>query len=550
MEFWLRVISHTIDIIPTAFAARTLFKEVRLLYPEMRRSVVQLVAKKWHQTFSTYAQEQCAAVQQSLNFVNGARVEPKGQDKETLPLVIPSTGEVLRTFHSSGAKDVDDAVNSARSAAQHWSQLSGFERGKILRKAAQLLKERREEFSQIEVLDSGKPIWEARADVDGCIDCLEYFGGLAANLAGEHLILPGGSFNYTRREPLGVVGAIGAWNYPIQMASWKSAPALACGNAMVFKPSPLTPISAVMLGEVYAEAGLPAGCYNVVQGAAATGQLLSNHSNIDKMTFTGSVPTGTKIMEACAKGIKHVTLELGGKSPLIVFANSDLESAVNGAVLANFLNAGQVCSNGTRVFVEKRIAEKFLEELIAKTSKMKAGDPMREDTTIGASISKEQAEKTLHFIEIAKKEGATVAYGGGRITLEDPKFQKGNFIKPCILTNLRDDMTVVKEEVFGAVLSLLVFDSEEEVVRRANDSCFGLAGGIFTKDLQQAHRVAGNLQTGSIYVNNYNVVTIGIPFGGFKMSGIGHENAAVTMNYYTHLKSVYIEMAEQLESPV
>ncbi|GAB1605614.1 4-trimethylaminobutyraldehyde dehydrogenase-like [Argonauta hians] len=499
---------------------------------------------------STYAVADSASVTSSLNYVNGARVEAHGTDREDLPLVVPATGEVLRNFQSSGREDVDYAVKSARKAAGHWSQLSGFQRGQIICRAASILRERCSEFSEIEVLDSGKPIWEARADVEGCVNSLEYFGGLAANIKGEHLILPGGSFNYTRREPLGVVGAIGAWNYPLQMAAWKSAPALACGNTMVFKPSPLTPLSAVMLAEVYSQAGLPQGCYNVVQGATETGQLLSNHSNIDKMTFTGSVPTGTKIMEACAKGIKHVTLELGGKSPMIVFTSSDLEVAVNGAILANFLNAGQVCSNGTRVFVQRPVAEKFLEMLIAKTRRMKAGDPMLEDTTIGAMISKEQADRTLHYIDLAKQEGATVVYGGERIAVEDQRFHGGHYITPCIVTDCRDDMTVVKEEVFGAVLSLLVFDEEEEAIDRANDSCFGLAGGIFTKDLQQAHRVAGRLECGSIYVNNYNVYITGMPFGGYKMSGIGHENAAVTLNYYTQLKSVYVEMADAIESPV
>lgn len=499
--------------------------------------------------YSSQPIEKSPSIHEPLNYVKGVRVTPQNT-KEMIPLTYPATGEVLRTFPASGPDDVDKAVKCARDAYQEWSQLSGFQRGKLLQKAGQVLRSRAEEFSQIEVLDSGKPIWEARCDIDGCADALEYFGGLAANLIGEHLTLPGGSFNYTRREPLGVVGAIGAWNYPLQMASWKSAPALACGNAMVFKPSPFTPISAVMLAEIYTQVGIPAGCFNVIQGGAETGQLLCVHDGINKMSFTGSVPTGSKIMGACSKDIKPVTLELGGKSPLIIFSDSNLDNAVNGAILANFLNAGQVCSNGTRVFVERSVMEAFVKKLVSKTEKLIAGDPMLDSTTIGAMISPEQAEKTLKYIQIAKNEGAKVVFGGERLALEDSRFQGGYFLSPCILSDCQDGMTVVKDEVFGSVMSLLSFDSEEEVINRANDTSFGLAGGIFTRDLQRAHRVAAQMEAGSIYVNNYNVYIAGMPFGGFKKSGIGHENAMVTLNYYSQLKSVYVEMADNIEGPV
>lgn len=515
----------------------------------MRRAQWVKLWKVSLRRYSSQSLEKSPSILQPLNYVKGVRVTPQNE-KEMIPLTYPATGEVLRTFPASGPEDINEAVKSAQDAYQEWSQLSGFQRGKLLQKAAQILRSRAEEFSQIEVLDSGKPIWEARCDVDGCADTIDYFGGLASSLTGEHLTLPGGSFNYTRREPFGVVGAIGAWNYPLQMATWKSAPALACGNAMIFKPSPFTPISAVMLAEIYTQVGIPAGCFNVVQGATQTGQLLSNHDGIKKMSFTGSVPTGSKIMAACAKGIKHVTLELGGKSPLIIFADCNLDNAVNGAILANFLNAGQVCSNGTRVFVERSVMESFLEKLVYKTQQLTAGDPMLDSTTIGAMINPEQAEKTLNHIKMAKNEGAKVVFGGKRLTLEDKRFQGGYFLSPCILSNCQDNMTVVKDEVFGSLMSLLTFDSEGEVIKRANDTTFGLAGGIFTQDLQCAHRVAAQMEAGSIYVNNYNVYIPGMPFGGFKKSGIGHENAMITMNYYTQLKSVYVEMADNIEGPV
>lgn len=488
------------------------------------------------------------AVTHPLNFIDGQRVEPVNTDKQQqFSLQYPATGEVLKTVQSSGAADIDNAVTAAKRAQKTWAALSGFERGQVLKRAAELCRSKQEELARAETLDTGKPIWEARFDIQGCSDTIEYYGGLASTISGEFLQLSGGNFAYTIREPLGIVGGIGAWNYPFQMATWKSAPALACGNAFVFKPSQMTPLTAVMLGEIYKEAGLPDGCYNVVQGETETGQLLCNHSSIDKMTFTGSVPVGSKVMEACAKGIKHVTLELGGKSPLIIFEDSHLDNAVTGAMLANFLTQGQVCSNGTRVFVQKKILGQFLEKLVERTKKMKIGDPFAEDTTVGATISRQQADKVLSYIDLAKKEGATVLCGGEEVTPE-PRYSGGQFISPCVLSNCRDDMTVVKDEVFGSVMSVLEFDSEAEVIDRANHTEFGLAGGVFTRDLCRAHRVIAKMQAGSLYVNNYNVYPVGVPFGGYKKSGIGRENGPEALDYYTQVKSVYVEMND-VEAP-
>lgn len=485
-------------------------------------------------------------VTKPLNYIGGQRADPT-DSPNSFNLVSPATGEVLRPIANTGSKDVDEAVLAAQDAFKTWSKISGFERGAILKKAANIIRERAEEMARTEVLDTGKPIWEARYDIDGCTDTIDYYGGLAGKIAGEYQQVANGSFAYTIREPLGVVGGIGAWNYPFQMAAWKSSPALAAGNTMVFKPSPFTPLTTVMLAEIYTEAGLPHGCFNVIQGEGETGALLSNHTGVSKMSFTGSVETGSKIMEACAKQIHHVTLELGGKSPCIIFDDSDLDSAVTGAMLANFLNQGQVCSNGTRVFVQEGIMNAFLEKLVERTKAMKIGDPNDEDTTVGATISPEQANKTLQYIDIAKAEGANILYGGKRVT-PSPNLAGGYYIQPCILTGCQDNMRVVREEVFGSVMSVLSFSSEEEVITRANDTEFGLAGGVFTNNLQRAHRVVSSLEAGSLYVNTYNVYPVGVPFGGYKKSGIGRENGPDTLYYYSQIKSVYVEMGP-VEAP-
>jgi len=461
--------------------------------------------------------------------------------KDDIDVLYPATGETLCTMRCAGRDDVDSAVASAKEAYKTWSKMSGNERGKILHTASRIVREMKDELSYAETLDTGKPLWEAGFDIDGCADTIEWFAGIAPTISGEHISLPEGSFAYTRREPLGVCGGIGAWNYPFQMASWKSAPALACGNTMVFKPSQLTPFTAVMLAEIYTQAGVPDGVFNVVQGAAETGQLLSGHPDIAKMSFTGSVPVGAKVMESCAKDIKHVTLELGGKSPLIIFNDANLDNAVKGALMANFLTQGQVCSNGTRVFVQKDIKDQFLEKLVAITKKMKIGDPFHEGTHVGSMISRDQADRVMHFISQAKSEGARVLCGGERVVPED-RFAGGNFITPCVLDHVTDDMTVAQQEVFGSVMSVLDFDTEEEVLARANDTEFGLAGGVFTSDLNRAHRVVSNMEAGSLYVNNYNIYPVEIPFGGFKKSGIGRENGKAPIDYYTQVKTVYVEM--------
>ncbi|PAA87345.1 hypothetical protein BOX15_Mlig014399g2 [Macrostomum lignano] len=473
-----------------------------------------------------------------LNFVNGERCDGNGAAFDN---VYPASGHKTAAVRESTASDIDKAVLASKEAFTKWRETSPLERSLKLGEAARLIRARLQHLAAVEVLDTGKPIWEASADIEACADTLQMFSGLAHTLAGEHVHLPGGSFYYTRREPFGVCAGIGAWNYPFQMAVWKSAPALACGNGLVFKPAPLTPLGAVQLAEIYAEAGLPAGLFSVVQGGPDTGRALVRHPDIAKVSFTGGVAGGQAVAEAAGRLIRPVTLELGGKSPLIIFADADLDEAVRGAVLANYLCQGQVCSNAARVFVERRILDDFVDRLLRAVAGLRVGDPMLTETAIGASISSQHAERVLGYIGSAEAEGAKRLFGGDRV--EVPGLETGHFLRPCVLANCSDGMRAVREEIFGAVLTLLEFDTEAEAVARANATEFGLSGGVFTRDLARAHRVIGELQAGSLYINTYNSYPPGVPFGGYKMSGFGRENCAESLRSYSQVKSVYVECA-------
>lgn len=453
----------------------------------------------------------------------------------------PATGERICKVQCADAEDVDRAVKSAKDGFAAWSRLTGAQRGRVLVEAARLLRERNRELAELEVLDTGKPIAEAIAvDVLSGADCLEFFGGAAAGLHGHHFNLGPTAFAYTRREPLGIVAGIGAWNYPIQIACWKSAPALACGNAMVFKPAELTPLTTIKLAEIYTQAGLPDGVFNVVQGPGSTGEALTRHPGIAKISLTGEVQTGKRVMAAAAATLKHVTLELGGKSPLIVFADADLDNAVSAALLGNFFTQGEVCSNGTRLFVEAGVKDAFVRKLIARVRDMRIGDPKDPATQVGALISREHMEKVLSYIEIGRREGARVLVGGGRPM--DPALQRGNFVEPTVFDECTDDMRIVREEIFGPVMAILTFKDEAEVIRRANDTEFGLAAGVFTRDSARGHRVVAELQAGTCWINNYNVTPVEVPFGGYKQSGLGRENSLAALEYYTQLKTVYVEL--------
>jgi betaine-aldehyde dehydrogenase len=461
---------------------------------------------------------------------------------ERFESVNPATGQAFAAVFDASQQDVDAAVAAAQAGFLVWSAMTGTERGRILRRAADLLRARNEELAALEVQDCGKPLQEALVvDVHSGADCIEYFAGAAATLAGAQYPLKN-AFAYTRREPLGVCVGIGAWNYPLQIACWKSAPALAAGNAMIFKPSELTPATAVKLAEVYFEAGVPAGVFNVLQGRGATGAMLAAHPGVAKVSVTGSVPTGKKVMQTAAGTLKRVTMELGGKSPLIVFDDANLEQAVAAAMMGNFYTQGEVCTNCTRVFVQRSLADRFLARLKERTALLRLGDPMDPATEIGALISAAHTQKVLDYIASGVAEGATLVCGGQRV--EVAGLPQGNFVAPAIFSDCQDDMRIVREEIFGPVLSLLVFDTEEEALARANNTRFGLAAGVFTGDLARGHRVAAKLKAGICWINNYNVTPIEMPFGGAAESGIGHENSMVALDHYTQLKTVYVELGE------
>ena len=455
----------------------------------------------------------------------------------------PANGRELARLPVAGPAEVDAAVARATAAQRAWAQRTGVERGRILRRTADLLRAHNERLAVLETRDTGKPIQETRVvDVASGADCFEYYAGLAGGLAGEYLDLGREAFGYTRREPLGVVAGIGAWNYPLQIACWKSAPALACGNAMIFKPAELTPLTAVELQTLLQEAGLPEGLFQVVQGYSDTGRLLTRHPQIRKVSLTGEVGTGKAVMADAASTLKAVTLELGGKSPLIVFADAHLENAISGAMLGNFYSAGEVCSNGTRVFVQRPLFTRFLERLQQRVAAMRIGDPMREDTQVGALISAEHLEKVMGYIARGRAEGARVLIGGYR--LADGDLASGHFVAPTVFTDCHDDMAIVREEIFGPVMTVLAFDEEQEVIERANATPFGLAAGVFTQDLTRAHRVIARLEAGTCWINQYNVTPIELPFGGVKLSGLGRENGRAAIEHYTQIKSVYVAMGD------
>ncbi len=475
------------------------------------------------------------------HFIDGAYVEDANGAK--IDVIYPATGEVVAQLHSATPEIVEQALASAKTAQADWEAMSGTERGRILRRAADIMRDRNRELSILETHDTGKPLQETLvADATSGADALEYFGGLAASLTGEHIPLGGGDFVYTIREALGVCVGIGAWNYPTQIACWKGAPALACGNTMVFKPSETTPLSALQVAEILIEAGAPKGVYNVVQGYGDVGASLVTDPRVAKVSLTGSVPTGRKVYAAAADGMKHVTMELGGKSPMIVFDDADIENAVSGAILGNFYSSGQVCSNGTRVFVQAGIKDAFLNRLAERLATVKIGDPLDEDVNFGPMVSENQMNIALDYIEKAKAEGARLVLGGERIDGD------GFYMQPTVFADVTDDMTIAREEIFGPVMAVLDFDTEDEVLTRANDTEFGLAAGVFTNDLTRAHRVVAGFEAGTCYINTYNLAPVEAPFGGSKMSGVGRENSKLAINHFSEMKTVYVSMND-VEAP-
>lgn len=469
------------------------------------------------------------------HFVDGAWLEDRAG--APVEVIYPATGEVIAVVHEATPAVIEAALASAGRAQAAWAATRPVDRARILRRAADLIRARNPALARLETLDTGKPLQETLvADWPSGADALEYFAGLAPTVTGETIPL-GRDFVYTLREPLGVCVGIGAWNYPSQIACWKSAPALALGNAMVFKPSEVTPLGALQLAEIYIEAGLPPGLFNVVQGRGAVGAALVTDPRVAKVSLTGSVPTGQKVYAAAAAGVRHVTMELGGKSPLIVFDDASVEDAVGAAMLGNFYSAGQVCSNGTRVFVQKGIKARFLDRLAERSARIVLGDPLDEATQMGPLVSAGQLEKVLGYIATGRAEGARLITGGARASLNT-----GYYVQPTVFADVTDSMTIAREEIFGPVMAVLDFDTEEEVLARANATDFGLAAGVFTADLARAHRVIAGLQAGTCWINAYNLTPVEAPFGGAKRSGVGRENGHAAVEHYSQIKSVYVGM--------
>ncbi|RUR31712.1 betaine-aldehyde dehydrogenase [Vreelandella nanhaiensis] len=473
-------------------------------------------------------------------YINGRLIEATSGD--TFTVTNPYDGSLLATIGQASQADVDAAVEAAKRGQRLWAAMPAMERSRIMLRAVALLRERNDELAELETRNTGKPISEtASVDIVTGADALEYFAGLAPAIEGRQIPLRESSFVYTRREPLGVIGAIGAWNYPIQIACWKAAPALAAGNAVVFKPSEVTPLSAIKLAEIFTEAGLPDGVFNVVQGDGRVGAMLTEHKGIAKVSFTGEAGTGKKVMAAAASStLKDVTMELGGKSPLIVFADADLDRAADAAMMANFYSSGQICTNGTRVFIERSVQDVFEAKLVERVKRIKAGDPMDPSVNFGPLVSFEHQEKVLSYIALGKEQGARVLVGG-----EDWKsgnWANGAWAAPTVFTDCTDDMRIVKEEIFGPVMSVLAFEDEADVIRRANDTNYGLAAGVFSESLSRAHRVIHQLEAGICWINTWGESPSEMPVGGYKASGIGRENGIETLNHYTQTKSIQIEM--------
>jgi aldehyde dehydrogenase (NAD+) len=458
--------------------------------------------------------------------------------------VNPATGEVLAEISQASAGDVDRAVEAARQAFEDrggaWRKISASERGRLVWKLSDLVEKNIDELAELETLDNGKPIFESRyVDMPMVIDVLRYYAGLATKIHGETVNTFETAFTFTLREPVGVVGLIVPWNFPLLLASWKIGPALACGNTIILKPAEQTPLTALRLGELVTEAGFPAGVVNILTGGPETGKAIVAHPGIDKIAFTGSTAVGKEIMRGAADTLKRVTLELGGKSPNIVFSDADVDSAVKGAINGIFYGKGEVCNAGSRLFLESKLKDEFTEKLVARASKMRPADPLDPKTRLGAIVSQEQMETVLGFIDAGKKAGARLVAGGNRVSVNG---DKGFFLEPTIFGDVKNDMKIAREEIFGPVLSVLTFDDVDEVIEQANSNPYGLAAAVWTRDVKKAHAVSRRLKAGTVWINTYGLMDAALPFGGYKSSGFGRELGAHAMEHYTELKTVWLNM--------
>jgi aldehyde dehydrogenase (NAD+) len=461
---------------------------------------------------------------------------------KTMDVVNPATEETIATVAAADKSDVDAAVAAARAALNGpWGKMSARERGRLVSKLADRLLERADEVARLETLHNGKPIFESRQiEIPAAAECFEYYAGWADKVMGETIPVRGNYLTYTLREPLGVVAAIVPWNFPLLLAAWKVAPALATGNVVILKPASQTPLTAIALGEIAVEVGLPPGVVNVITGPGSTvGQAIVEHPGIDKIAFTGDTSTGKGIMRAAADTLKKITLELGGKSPNIVLPDADIDAALRGATMGIFYGKGEVCAAGSRLLIDRSIKDEFMEKLAARARKMVPGDPLDPKTRYGALASKKQLETVTRYVEVAKKEGASLVAGGARA---DIGTGKGYFFQPTVFDNVTPEMTIAREEIFGPVLATIEFSDLDEAIARANDSQYGLAAAVWTRDVKKAHYVARRLQAGTVWINTYNVYDTAAPFGGYKASGFGREMSAHALEHYTQVKSVWVDL--------
>jgi acyl-CoA reductase-like NAD-dependent aldehyde dehydrogenase len=459
---------------------------------------------------------------------------------KTFPSINPATEEVLAQVAEADAPDIDDAVTAARSAfnSDSWQNMGARERSKLLWKLGELIMENSEELAMLESLDNGKPIFESRyVDIPSSAETFYYYAGWPTKIEGETIPVPGNFFNYTVREPYGVCGIITPWNFPLLMVAWKLAPALACGNTAVIKIAEETPLTGLRLGQLCQEAGFPDGVVNIVPGFGETaGRALVAHPDVDKISFTGSTAVGKEIVRTSADTLKKVSLELGGKSPNIIFADADLDAAAKGAFNAIFYGKGEVCNAGSRLFVEKSIHEKLLGRLLDRAAKLEPGDPQNPKTRLGALVSKTQMDRVLDYVKIGEAEGAKPVLPGGRAG------SRGYFVKPTIFDSATPSMRIAQEEIFGPVLTVLTFESIDELVEKANSTIYGLAAAVWTRDIAKAHKLARRMSAGTVWINAYNMLSPESPFGGYKQSGFGRELGRYGIDLYTQVKSVWVSL--------
>ncbi|MGE7904617.1 aldehyde dehydrogenase family protein [Peribacillus sp. NPDC094092] len=462
---------------------------------------------------------------------------------ETFETINPGTGEVHALVSQGGEEDLNHAVKAARKAfvSGQWATMSPSDRGRLLYKAAQKMRENSDFLAEVESKDNGLPINETKhIALPSTIDVLEFYAGLANKVQGDTLASPHNRFNYTLKEPLGVIGAIVPWNFPLMLTMWKLAPALAAGNTIVIKPAKETSTSILELAKLFQEAGIPDGVINIVTGPGSTvGSALASHPDVDKIAFTGSTDTGRLIMQAATKNLKPVSLELGGKSPNIVFDDAALEDAVNGAMFGIYFAQGQVCASGSRLFVQESIYDKFMDLFTSKVQSIRVGNPLEETTQMGPQVSAQQLKTIEKYVAVGLEEGAELVTGGQRGK------KNGYYFTPTIFGDVTNAMKIAREEIFGPVVSVIRFKDEEDALRQANDTIYGLASGIWTSDLKRAHRMARGIQAGTVYVNTYSMLDSTTPFGGMKQSGFGRELGAQAMDMYTQSKSVWIDLGEK-----